>query len=586
MIFKNLSNEDIELISLDMKYLDDMFEYSSDPRLYDYFEFPPQKTIKETERYLKKLIKRSSAKSAYWYFIKIKKDSKVIGSLGIHDIDLQRNSCEISYAISPKYWGKGIFSSVMELALDYLINDLSFYRINALTAKDNIRSNKALQKFGFIQEGTLVDYYKKHDERYFDASLYALLISKNKEKKAFTKELTRKKNLLMITGMIRSGSTLLTRVLNAHPEINLASDIVLSAYKSCLYNKLCMSKELSLSMSVADFPISPGYCDESYSSIIELIKNSTIDTKISSKEKKRLKEIYMKDLYMEPDFENKINDIDSYDTYEDLIDYLFSAIKQIDKKNKYYGTKETYFDDFRTWVNIQYPDNKYIHIIRNPLSIYLSLKNTKTPYPLVYVLYYWRKHVAQAIQSAKKYKSLIIKYEDLCYSPERTTKDLCNYLKIKFDSYMLNHKSWKYLSGKNWSTNSSYQDTGNQVFYTESADRWKTDANSNDIAVSLFLCENEMKYFYPNVTSLKKDIDQDFFISSLLPTNIEKNKYPKYLKDYKYDRDMLKKLWVFENKRNNFLQKKGILSNKLIQKYFINKECYEFMINKKENEKI
>jgi len=151
---------------------------------------------------------------------------------------------------------------------------------------------------------------------------------------------------------------------------------------------------------------------------------------------------------------------------------------------------------------------------------------------------------------------------------------------------MLNHKSWKYLSGKNWSTNSSYQDTGNQVFYTESADRWKTDANSNDIAVSLFLCENEMKYFYPNVTSLKKDIDQDFFISSLLPTNIEKNKYPKYLKDYKYDRDMLKKLWVFENKRNNFLQKKGILSNKLIQKYFINKECYEFMINKKENEKI
>jgi adenylylsulfate kinase len=179
----NISDENIELVELDMKYLEDMFEYSSDPRLYEYFEFPPQQTIEETKEYLERLIERSNIESANWVFIKTKKDSKIIGTFGVHDIDLMRNSCEISYALSPNYWGKGIFSATMKLALNHLINKLHFYRITAVTAKNNIRSTQALQKYNFIQEAVFIDYYRNLNGDYFDASQYTLLISKNKEKK-------------------------------------------------------------------------------------------------------------------------------------------------------------------------------------------------------------------------------------------------------------------------------------------------------------------------------------------------------------------------------------------------------------------
>ena len=77
---KNITGKKLKLIDLDMKYLDDMYEYSSNPRMYEYFEFEAHKTKNETKSYLKKLIKRSNKKNAHWWFIQLKKSSKIIGS--------------------------------------------------------------------------------------------------------------------------------------------------------------------------------------------------------------------------------------------------------------------------------------------------------------------------------------------------------------------------------------------------------------------------------------------------------------------------------------------------------------------------
>ena len=51
---KNITGKKLKLIDLDMKYLDDMYEYSSNPRMYEYFEFEAHKTKNETKSYLKK----------------------------------------------------------------------------------------------------------------------------------------------------------------------------------------------------------------------------------------------------------------------------------------------------------------------------------------------------------------------------------------------------------------------------------------------------------------------------------------------------------------------------------------------------
>ena len=174
-LFKDIDGDSVELVELDVKYLLDMWEYSSNPEMYKHFEFSPQKNISDTKEYLEKLIKRSNGVNAHWWFIKVKESGKVVGSFGIHDIDFHRHSCEISYAVSPDFWGKGIFGESLKLVLDFLINKSDFYRITATTSSNNIRSINALKKAGFREEGTLRDFYLKDENVRYDATILALL---------------------------------------------------------------------------------------------------------------------------------------------------------------------------------------------------------------------------------------------------------------------------------------------------------------------------------------------------------------------------------------------------------------------------
>ena len=128
-----LSGPRLLLTPLDETGLLDFFEYSQIDEFYKYLEFPPQKDMEETAAYLKKLIRRSNAGNAHYWFIREKNKQKVIGTFGVHDIDFRKGDAEISYGISPKYWGKGYFREIVRLVLDLLFLQMKFHRVIATT---------------------------------------------------------------------------------------------------------------------------------------------------------------------------------------------------------------------------------------------------------------------------------------------------------------------------------------------------------------------------------------------------------------------------------------------------------------------
>ena len=174
-LFEDIYGENLNLIELSLDYLNDMYEYSSDIRLYEFLEFVPQNNIESTREYLERLIQRSNRINAYWWFIQHNATSKVIGSFGILDIDERTGSCEISYAVSPNYWGSGVFMEALTLVMNTLFYDFNFHRVTAHTASDNLRSINALKKIGFIDEGVFRDCYLHENGNRFDATMLALL---------------------------------------------------------------------------------------------------------------------------------------------------------------------------------------------------------------------------------------------------------------------------------------------------------------------------------------------------------------------------------------------------------------------------
>lgn len=182
MKFPDLFGTRIKLIQLSEDGLSDMYEYSKNPLLYRYLEFEPQKTIEDTTEYLHKLIKRSGAENAHYWFISLIHNNKIIGSIGVHDIDWRKGNAEISYGLSPDSWGKGYFNEMLQIILKYLFVDKGFYRIYATTRFDNEPSIRALRKVGFQKEGTLRDYYLSKDGKRYDAVILAILKNEyNKE---------------------------------------------------------------------------------------------------------------------------------------------------------------------------------------------------------------------------------------------------------------------------------------------------------------------------------------------------------------------------------------------------------------------
>ncbi|KAK2977346.1 hypothetical protein RJ640_013325 [Escallonia rubra] len=82
---------------------------------------------------------------------------------------------EIGYAIAAKYWGQGIATKAVKIALPRVFDDLpDVARLQAFVYVDNLASQRVLEKIGFMKEGLLRKYaYIKGNIR--DLLVYSIL---------------------------------------------------------------------------------------------------------------------------------------------------------------------------------------------------------------------------------------------------------------------------------------------------------------------------------------------------------------------------------------------------------------------------
>lgn len=173
--FSELVGNRIDLIKINMNHLEDIHEYSIKPELYEHFEYEPFKTIQETKSFLENLINFSNLGIRNTWFIKLKKENKIIGTFDVRNINQNRLSVEIGYAISPDYWRRGFFSESLILVLKYMFTELNFYRIEAICNKNNVASIEGLKKNGFKEEGLLRGYYRMKDNNRQDGILLSII---------------------------------------------------------------------------------------------------------------------------------------------------------------------------------------------------------------------------------------------------------------------------------------------------------------------------------------------------------------------------------------------------------------------------
>lgn len=135
-------------------------------------------SIKDAEWWINHCTEKAKKKPRedYNFNIELKSEKKIIGGIGITDINDFCKTAKIGYWLAEPYWRKGIGSEALEKMLDLAFNKLKLRRIEAEVFAGNPSSGKMLEKFGFKHEGTKKQSEKcKATGEINDAEIYGLL---------------------------------------------------------------------------------------------------------------------------------------------------------------------------------------------------------------------------------------------------------------------------------------------------------------------------------------------------------------------------------------------------------------------------
>ena len=126
----------------------------------------------DLEQLKKRLYKVDSSN----FYIELKKENKVIGSISIEEDSLryQVNSYTISYFLNTDYTKKGYMSEALIAFIEYLFNEPETEIISARCFAENENSIRLLNRLNFTYEGKLRYAVKGYDNKIHDDLLFSL----------------------------------------------------------------------------------------------------------------------------------------------------------------------------------------------------------------------------------------------------------------------------------------------------------------------------------------------------------------------------------------------------------------------------
>ena len=142
----------------------------------------------ETARYLKRRAvadpQETAALVAEWvqgyetedFFLwGIELDGEVIGTVNLHDVCRDMESCEIGYSIGSRWWNRGIMTEAATAVVKHAFDKLEMRRISGWCAAENIGSARVMEKIGMQKEGCARQALRLNDGRLSDQLWFAIL---------------------------------------------------------------------------------------------------------------------------------------------------------------------------------------------------------------------------------------------------------------------------------------------------------------------------------------------------------------------------------------------------------------------------
>ena len=150
-----------------------LFELASDAEVTRFFSWGPYEKESEAEAWLDTLPARRAEGVALELAV-VDPDDWVIGITGVLEISRRDRRAVVGTWLGQAYWGTGANAESKALIAHLVFEALAMERLGAWADVRNPRSQHALERLGFVREGTLRAFHRHGDERR-DVISYSLL---------------------------------------------------------------------------------------------------------------------------------------------------------------------------------------------------------------------------------------------------------------------------------------------------------------------------------------------------------------------------------------------------------------------------
>lgn len=148
--------------------------WAADEEIYRYLSAQPQ-TADEVREWLSSADEAYADPCTYYWAIEETHSGEVVGELFVDNFGTSSRRCEMDWKIGTAFQGNGYAAEAARAAIEYLIREVGFHRIEAKCCTENTASERVMQKLGMNKEGKLRERFYSKDGRWYDSVEYSLL---------------------------------------------------------------------------------------------------------------------------------------------------------------------------------------------------------------------------------------------------------------------------------------------------------------------------------------------------------------------------------------------------------------------------
>lgn len=116
-------------------------------------------------RFIKKSQQDWRRRKAFIFAICLRENDKVIGVISLSNVSFKHSCGELGFWSGQDYWGRGLMTEAVQLALGFAFNQISLFRVYASTFEENSASRRVLEKNGLKLEGVMREAIVRFEKR-------------------------------------------------------------------------------------------------------------------------------------------------------------------------------------------------------------------------------------------------------------------------------------------------------------------------------------------------------------------------------------------------------------------------------------